>query len=118
MIGSVQLEDARVELTWMRNELAGRLDRIRRDAAHRGRPLTADAPDRAQETENDEVLARLETSTADLLRQYQHALERLEAGGYGRCETCGYEIEPERLEATPQATHCVACARLAQRLAA
>lgn len=35
-----------------------------------------------------------------------------------RCEICGYAIEPDRLEALPQATRCLACARLAPALAA
>lgn len=118
MVEDLELEDIRCELLWMRNELAGRLERIRRDASHAARPLAADAPDRAQEQENDEVLARLEASTADLLKQYEHALARLEAGAYGRCEICGYAIEPDRIEALPQATRCLACARLAPALAA
>lgn len=105
------LDDVRCELSWMRNELAARLERIRRDAAHGAQPLSADAPDRAQEQENDEVLCRLDESTTALLRQYEHALERLDAGAYGRCEGCGGAIEPERLDAMPQATTCRACAR-------
>jgi DnaK suppressor protein len=37
------------------------------------------------------------------------ALERLESGTYGRCENCGREIAPERLEAIPTARLCVTC---------
>lgn len=39
------------------------------------------------------------------------ALERLGHGSYGRCETCGREIDPERLEVLPAARQCVECAR-------
>jgi DnaK suppressor protein len=42
------------------------------------------------------------------------ALERLEAGTYGRCERCGNEIAPERLEAIPTARLCVACKQATQ----
>ncbi|SHN09610.1 TraR/DksA family transcriptional regulator [Actinacidiphila paucisporea] len=38
------------------------------------------------------------------------ALERLDEGGYGRCEACGEPIPPERLEVLPAATTCVRCA--------
>jgi DnaK suppressor protein len=38
------------------------------------------------------------------------ALQRLEDGTYGRCESCGQPIAPERLAARPTATRCVACA--------
>jgi len=39
------------------------------------------------------------------------ALERAEEGRYGLCETCGKEIDPERLEIVPTATQCIDCAR-------
>jgi len=39
------------------------------------------------------------------------ALERLEAGTYGICESCGRPIDIERLEALPQARLCIDCAR-------
>jgi DnaK suppressor protein len=42
------------------------------------------------------------------------ALERLEAGTYGRCERCGNEIAPERLEAIPTARLCVTCKQATQ----
>lgn len=37
------------------------------------------------------------------------ALARLAAGTYGRCAGCGQAIPEARLEAVPEATHCVAC---------
>ncbi len=38
------------------------------------------------------------------------ALARIEAGDYGRCESCGQPVAPERLEARPTARTCLACA--------
>lgn len=38
------------------------------------------------------------------------ALACVDAGTYGVCEVCGHPIPPERLEARPFATRCVACA--------
>jgi RNA polymerase-binding transcription factor len=40
----------------------------------------------------------------------ERALTRLDAGTYGNCERCGNAIAPERLDALPDATHCVRCA--------
>ena len=37
------------------------------------------------------------------------ALERIEAGTYGRCDNCGNEIPAARLEAVPSALLCVSC---------
>lgn len=53
------------------------------------------------------MLAQAREHLADLER----ALERLERGGYGRCEGCGEPIPAERLEVRPAASTCVSCAR-------
>ena len=52
-----------------------------------------------------------------LLRQARHrlaeldaAVVRLEAGSYGRCEACGRDIDPARLDARPEARTCITCA--------
>jgi DnaK suppressor protein len=47
----------------------------------------------------------------DLIDKVQHALARIDAGGFGRCEVCGGPIEAERLDALPYATLCLADAR-------
>jgi RNA polymerase-binding transcription factor DksA len=38
------------------------------------------------------------------------ALERIDAGTYGRCEHCGADIIPERLEVIPYTRYCTPCA--------
>jgi len=47
--------------------------------------------------------------------QLEHALERVAAGTYGVCETCGDAIPAERLAVFPGATSCVACKQLSER---
>ena len=47
----------------------------------------------------------------DLIEKVEHALARIDAGGFGRCEACGGPIEAERLDALPYATLCLADAR-------
>ncbi|GAA1560863.1 TraR/DksA family transcriptional regulator [Streptomyces globosus] len=44
------------------------------------------------------------------LQELDHAQDRLARGGYGRCESCGHPIPPERLEIRPAAATCVHCA--------
>ncbi|GAB90756.1 TraR/DksA family transcriptional regulator [Gordonia rhizosphera] len=44
------------------------------------------------------------------LEEIDAALDRLGHGAYGRCETCGTPIDPERLEVLPAARQCVKCA--------
>lgn len=44
------------------------------------------------------------------LAEVSAALDRLAAGTYGTCETCGRAIPSGRLEARPTARRCVTCA--------
>jgi RNA polymerase-binding protein DksA len=50
---------------------------------------------------------RAERALADV----DDALERIAAGTYGACTSCGRPIAPERLEALPWAAHCIDCQR-------
>jgi len=46
----------------------------------------------------------------DKLGLIEQALERIEAGAYGRCEECSAIIPKARLNALPFTTYCVHCA--------
>lgn len=37
------------------------------------------------------------------------AISKLNSGKFGKCDNCGKQIEAERLEAIPLASHCLAC---------
>lgn len=52
----------------------------------------------------------IEQNTLDLLSKANRALERVQAGTYGTCESCGKSIPIERLEVLPYSTLCVECA--------
>lgn len=52
----------------------------------------------------------MQQNSIDLLRKVERALDRIDAGGYGICESCGVDIPVARLEALPYATYCVECA--------
>ena len=45
----------------------------------------------------------------EALAATEQAMARVVEGTYGRCQVCGAAIPPERLEAVPDATTCVAC---------
>ncbi|MDD4873927.1 MAG: TraR/DksA C4-type zinc finger protein [Dehalococcoidales bacterium] len=51
----------------------------------------------------------LEKLTMDQLTEVGKALEKFEKGTYGLCENCGIPINPDRLEALPQALYCMEC---------
>jgi DnaK suppressor protein len=102
--------------------LAVALERLRADAADLTMQLaaiaesTALAPDDEHDAEGPTIgyerarlralLDRAETEASDV----ELARARLEAGRYGICEACGRPIPPERLEALPATTRCIACA--------
>ena len=71
--------------------------------------------DSATATLDREIDYTLEENAENLLEAIDHALERIENGTYGKCESCGREIAEERLEAIPHATRCIDCQRLAER---
>lgn len=47
------------------------------------------------------------------LQRVGAALDRLAAGAYGACVSCGEEIDPRRLGLDPAVATCIACARKA-----
>lgn len=65
--------------------------------------------DSAQSTaERGKVLALVER-LREQLAEVEHALRRMDEGGYGICIRCGNAIGAERLEALPYSTLCVSC---------
>ena len=44
------------------------------------------------------------------VEELRSAVERTQAGAYGRCESCGQPIGAARLEARPTARTCIGCA--------
>jgi len=64
------------------------------------------------EVENTACL--LETE-GQMLADIDHALELIEKGAYGRCESCGKRIPLKRLKAIPWARLCVACANASEQ---
>ena len=51
----------------------------------------------------------VEHNLEDDLKKIDKALEKIKNGAYGVCEKCGGEINPERLEAFPEAEECMKC---------
>jgi RNA polymerase-binding transcription factor DksA len=90
-------------------ELTARSARLHADQRRAGDPLSADAPDRAIQQANDQVVDSLDESVASELNAISQAIARLDAGRYGICTTCGNEIGTRRLKAVPYADQCQSC---------
>jgi RNA polymerase-binding transcription factor DksA len=67
--------------------------------------------DTATETVDREIDYTLEENSGNVLREIEAALQRIEAGTFGVCTTCGEPIEPDRLEYLPWSTQCATDAR-------
>jgi len=63
----------------------------------------------ATETLELEKRLALEKRVRNELTSIEHALDKFEKGTYGQCDICGEPIDPERLEALPQASLCLNC---------
>jgi len=72
----------------------------------------ADAGSKTFEREQELSIAN---NRRDLLVQMERAMERLDKGTYGRCESCHEPIMKARLQAFPSATLCVTCKQREER---
>ncbi|HEX4228140.1 MAG TPA: TraR/DksA family transcriptional regulator [Bryobacteraceae bacterium] len=67
-----------------------------------GDPVDAATSDEERGEASEEASQVTET-----LEDVRSALQRIEAGTYGRCVVCGRPIEPKRLEAVPWTPYCL-----------
>jgi RNA polymerase-binding transcription factor DksA len=59
----------------------------------------------------EELNFLLVESEERLIKEIGEALDRMERGKFGRCESCGRDIARERLQVLPQSRYCIRCAR-------
>jgi DnaK suppressor protein len=111
-----------------RTDVVGQLRDLRRSTAERRSALRRDFDrivEASQSVSTDDehdpegsTIAFERAQVAALLDQAERqlaeldaAVARVDAGGYGRCESCGGAIAAERLLVRPAATRCITCAR-------
>ena len=68
-----------------------------------------DPADRATAESNRNFELRIRDRERKLLAKIKEALERIDNGAYGICESCEEDISEKRLEARPVTTLCVKC---------
>jgi len=78
-------------------------------AERRERGLYSEYVELATEIVEVEKGLILEKRVRDQLAEVEHALDKLDQGTYGLCDSCGQPIEPARLEALPHANLCLSC---------
>ena len=101
----LHLEDDRKRLFEQLEQIrANRSSEDRREGSPFGK-----REEEATETAELENRMALEKRVLDQLADVDNALAKFDKGTYGICESCGKPINPERLEALPQATLCMSC---------
>jgi len=118
-----QLQVQRDRLTAMAERLTAEVSGLRDEALRGtgGEPSgnLSNAPmhlaDLSADNYQQEVATGLLQNEQAILVEIRAALDRLDAGTYGRCEDCGKEMPKGRLDALPYARRCVACEERAEQ---
>jgi DnaK suppressor protein len=104
----------RERLLALRARLLGDTTQMEDNALNKDRSKTTSMPTSMAELGSDssdqELTLSLLGNENGVLDQIEGAIERIDDGSYGRCETCGVKIPKSRLEAIPYAAQCVRCA--------
>jgi DnaK suppressor protein len=104
----------RERLLALRARLKGDMTQMSDNALNKDHNTTTSMPNHMAELASgnfeQEFTLSLLGSEEDALEQIEAAIERIENGSYGDCETCGAKIPKSRLEAIPYAAQCVRCA--------
>ena len=69
----------------------------------------ADPTDRASHEADRSFELRIRDREHKLIKKVKKALERIENGTFGHCESCEEDISMERLRARPVTTQCIGC---------
>jgi DnaK suppressor protein len=98
-----------------REQLSAERERIREQLGHLGHDgdrsgFDENFADSGQVTAERGEVEALIGSLLDALGDVDRALDKLDRGDYGRCESCEGAISDARLEAMPTARTCIACA--------
>jgi DnaK suppressor protein len=100
------LEDRRREIL---NEVQSKIKDVRSEGTANLTTGVVDAEETSVTDIQEDIELALIQMKAETLTRVNEALERLNAGNYGRCNECGDEISPQRLRALPFAVRCKDC---------
>jgi DnaK suppressor protein len=68
-----------------------------------------DEIDQANELIEKEMGFLMSSNMINNLKEVEEALDRIDKNHYGKCQHCGADISPKRLEVLPFAKYCVPC---------
>jgi len=103
-----ELDYFREYLTQRLQELLNRADNTVTGMTHQKENFP-DPTDRAALESDRNFMLRIRDRENKLIKKIKNALERIEEGSFGICESCGEDIAIERLKARPVTTQCIDC---------
>ena len=111
------IDELRRRLDGERSELVTQLVDMGVDPAT-GQPSSAEFDqgsfaDSGQATDEKTRVLSMAEGLIETLHEVDAALERMDSGKYGSCESCGNPIPEERLDARPYARLCMTCKKRA-----
>lgn len=110
------------QLDYFREYLTQQLDELLHQADDTVSGMTEpkenfpDPTDRASHESNRNFELRIRDREHKLIKKIRQALERIENGTFGYCDTCEEDISVERLKARPVTTQCIDCKTKAEAL--
>jgi DnaK suppressor protein len=103
------LKNARERLLEMKRQVLREISDDLKHGREGAKDDGMDTYDLASEERDREINFILSDREREKLQSIEEALERIEEGSYGICESCESEIAPARLEAMPFTRLCVSC---------
>ena len=103
------------DLNYFKKYLEGRLDELLSQADDTVSGMTTpkenfpDPTDRAALEADRNFMLRIRDRESKLIKKIKQALERIDTGTYGICDSCGEDISIKRLKARPVTTQCIDC---------
>lgn len=106
-----------------RSMLAGDINHMEEEALKKNRKdssgdlsnMPVHLADVSSDNYEQEFTLGLMENKGEVLSEIEHALEKMDDGTYGYCETCQKRIKKGRLEAIPYTRYCISCQEVAER---
>ena len=114
MASELQTTDLRALLEQERADLTAQLAELGYGNGGAGLEYDSNFADSSQVTAERGEAEALANTLKETLTEVEHALAKLDEGQFGKCEKCGNEIAPARLEAMPASRFCIDCAASAR----
>ena len=111
------------ELEWFRNELEERKRKLLKEAMKtvsmgmkKKKSIAGDFGDQALLESDRNLQLRLKDRERKLIAKIDLALKKIDDKTFGKCVSCGCDIDSDRLKARPVASLCIDCKTIEEEL--